>query len=552
MKPPRRCRRPIFEDLLLVWDMAPGINYKTRLLLAIAGLAAQTSLAAGVPEEPRFDITRYEVNGNSVLDAAALSATLAPHVGSGRRFADVEAARQSLLAAYAKAGYGTVRVALPEQEITQGVVRLEVQENRVGVVTLLGAQHHDAANLRASVPDLREGAVPNTVRVAEDLRLANDNPSKQTQVMFKNGSQPGQVDALVRVEDVKPTKTFLTLDNSGNDATGEARLGVGWQHANLFNSDQVLTLQYVTSPSQPADVAIYGLGWHLPLYQRGDAIDVHAGYSNVDSGTVADLFQVSGKGVLAGAVYTVNFTKHSAVEQRLLLGLDYRAFRDAVVDGLGNQLGYDVTVHPLSLALAGQWQSNNAHAAWQAGVSHNIPGGSHGGDAAFATARVGAVADYSILRLGGSYARTFAGDWQASFAADAQYSDKPLIPGEQFGLGGQASVRGFGERAVFGDRGWRAGIEVNGPDLGPGLVLAGSRLRLAGFLEGGSARRLQAQAGEPEQIGIASVGVGLRFAWRHSADSNLSARIDYGYVLDGGADQRPGDGRLHVALNWTF
>lgn len=527
--------------------MAHNLIRLTQTTLLGAGLLFNAAHAYEPLVEPTFDVVRYEVTGNSILIPAVVDAVLAPHVGAGRRFADVELARQALLAAYSRRGFTTVYVALPEQEVTSGVIRLTVEEKRVSQVTLMGANHHDAENVRASLPALREGEIPNTVELSDSLRLANDNPSKQSYLLFKAGKQAGEVEAVVRVEDDKPWKVFVSLDNTGNDETGQTRLAVGYQNANLGNRDQVLTLQYITSPEHINDVTIFGAGYHIPLYTLGDSVDLYAGYSDVNSGMIEGLFNVSGQGAIFGARYTHNFSKRSAYEHKISVGLDYRAYTNNI-DYLGQPIGTDVTIHPISLTYNGQWQARTSQAGFYLTAAHNIPGGDNGNDAAFAATRFGAEADYALARLGGSVVHNTGGDWQLRAALDTQYTAEPLVPGEQFGLGGHDSVRGFGERTVTGDRGYRASLEIYTPDQGKKTGINHARLRLLAFVEGGWVERLEPLPGETSEIGIASAGVGLRFG----IDKNLSVRLDYGYVLDGGGDKKRGDDRLHASVAYVF
>jgi len=60
--------------------------------------------AADPPPAPRFDITRFEVRGNSVLPQELIARMVAPFTGSGRDFGDVQRALESLQDAYARAG----------------------------------------------------------------------------------------------------------------------------------------------------------------------------------------------------------------------------------------------------------------------------------------------------------------------------------------------------------------------------------------------------------------------------------------------------------------
>lgn len=517
---------------------------RTGLLLA---LSMQLAGAAEPPPEPQFGISRYEVTGNTLIPTEKVDALMAAHTGAKRRFSDIEAARRALTSAYAKLGFSAVQIELPEQDITAGVVRLQVRELRLGAVKTLNAKHHDVENVRASLPELREGAPPNTLALARSLRMANENPSKQTYLLLKAGQKADEIDAVLRVDDEKPWKVFVTADNTGTPETGRSRLGIGYQHANLFNRDHVGTVQFITSPEQPGDVSILGAGYRIPLYAAADALEFYAGYSAVDSGNVQGLFNVSGRGALFGARYSHPFAKTGAFEHRLSGGLDYRAYRNDI-DASGTQVGNDVTVHPLNLAWNVLWRGQGSQASGYANLVQNFPGGDNGGGSDFHAARYGADADYQLFRFGVSASREFAGDWQGRFALDAQLANEPLVPGEQFGIGGQDSVRGFGEREVSGDRGWRAGLELYSPDLGPATGIENARLRLSAFVEGGRVRRIQPQLGELVAEGIASAGLGMRFG----VGKALSARLDYGHVLDGGGDTGKNHGRWHGSVAYAF
>jgi len=108
------------------------------LLLAVLTLQGLPNTVQAQPAAPRFDIQRFEVQGNTLLAAEAVEQTLAPFRGGNREFADIQRALESLEQAYRDRGYGVVQVSLPEQDITQGVVRLRVVEARIGRIIVEG------------------------------------------------------------------------------------------------------------------------------------------------------------------------------------------------------------------------------------------------------------------------------------------------------------------------------------------------------------------------------------------------------------------------------
>jgi hemolysin activation/secretion protein len=128
---------------------------------------------------PHFTIKQYQVEGNTLLESAKIEKLLAPFTGSDRDFGTVQEAIDALENAYQSRGYSTVTVTLPEQEMEGGVVRVKVMENRIGKFTIEGNKYFDQANIRRSLPALRQGETPNLHDVSRSLKQANENPAKK-------------------------------------------------------------------------------------------------------------------------------------------------------------------------------------------------------------------------------------------------------------------------------------------------------------------------------------------------------------------------------------
>jgi hemolysin activation/secretion protein len=533
-----------------------GSKLPVLFMAALLTAGVAPSAAQQAPLELRFDIADYRVEGNSLLRPADIARALAPFRGQGRDFGDVQRAVEALEGAYRKAGYAAVRVYLPEQELDAGVVTLQVVEAKVGTVTVSGNKHFDAANIRRSVPAVREGTTPSAPRIADNTRLANENPAKQTQVVLRPSGRPNEVDAVIEVADEKPWRAFLTADNTGTPDTGEYRVGVGFQHNNLFNRDQTLTAQYITSPTELDQVAIYSVGYRLPLYPLGDSIDVIAGYSDVDAGvtqTQAGPLAFTGQGYVFLARYNLLLPRRAEYEHRVIFGADYRDYQNACEFGtLGSagcgSAGEDYAVHPLSITYAGTLTRVRSQASLYATLVQNIPGGSGGTQADLEAARPGADAHYTVLRGGLSLAYAFWRDFQAQLRLDGQYTGDALVAGEQFGIGGWNSVRGFYERQIAGDNGYSLGVELYTPDVLPRLGAKWGELRLLGFYDLGHVDDNDTEPGTPAKDRISSAGVGLRF----SVKKNLAVRADAAYVIEGGGVQDDGDVRGHVGLVLSF
>ncbi|MDC8759100.1 ShlB/FhaC/HecB family hemolysin secretion/activation protein [Janthinobacterium fluminis] len=528
------------------------MTYRLRRLLAASLLSAAAGLAWGADEGAvlRFDISRFDVGGNTLLEPELVERTLAPFAGRARDFGDIQRALEALEALFHARGYSVVRIELPEQELNGGVVRLRVVQTSIGRVAVAGNRYFDTANVRRALPGLVEGRTPNLAAVSKSLKLANENPARKITLKLQGGEADDAVDAMLEVADEPVWKGSLNLDNTGGRESGKTHAAVVLQHANLWGRDHVLSLQYTTSVEHPSRVSVYGVGYHVPLYARGDSLDLFASHSNVDSGTVAaGIFDlaVSGKGSVAGLRYNQQFARVGNYEPRLVYGFDYKAYQNSVqLQSLGLQLGRDVTVHPLSVGYLGSWTLAAGEASLGLTLLHNISGGAHGRQRDFTAARAGARADYSVLRLGASLSRVLDGDWQWRAIVNGQYTPHALVAGEQFGAGGAASVRGFAERAIADDSGLGVNLELYTPNW----CAAGTRwqCRALAFYDAAHVRRNDALPGEPGSASIGSAGLGLRVLY----GNNLNVQLDYGHVLRAGTAAPADSNRLHFRLALSY
>lgn len=385
----------------------------------------------------KFEIRVYRAEGNSLLQAADVESALRPFTGKNKDFGDVQRALEALQALYQLKGYAGIQITLPEQELERGEVTFRIIEPRIGKVLVEGNQHFSAENARRSVPSLVPGKSPLSREIASSIRVANENPAKQSAVLLRPGAKEGEVDAVVRVADVPPARYSISFDNTGNKETGTFRTGFAFQHANVFGRDHVLTAQYITSPKNPNDVEVYGLGYRIPLYGFGDSIDLVAGYSTVNSGTVQNLFDVSGQGAIYALRYNHNLRRFSDLEHRFTYGLDYRTYQNQVTP-VGGTFNFvpDISVRPISITYSAQIRQDRRDISAYLAYVQNIPGGNDAGDSHFKNSRRDASAGYRIWRGGATYSQMFAKDWQYRLKLDMQYATDALIAPEQFGVGG--------------------------------------------------------------------------------------------------------------------
>lgn len=507
-------------------------------------------------EGQRFEVKGYVLEQATLIDESNLQRAVAPFIGDNKSMVDIQAAMAALEGEYARHGFGAVKAVLPEQELEDGQVRIKLIEAKVGRVEVVGNEHFSTDNIRQSLPGLVEGEHPDLRQIDRSLRVANESASKKTNVILRRGSNDGEVDASIRVADQNPLRFGVILDNSGTpDAngdftTGRFRVGFLALNANLFDRDHAFSFQYLTSPGHVSDVTILGVGYRIPLYPQGDAIEFAAAYSNVKSGqvsTVAGPVGISGSGQLYLAQYEQMLPRWGDWLGKITYRFDYKIFtNDVTVEGSNESLIPDATVHPVSIGYSGQLAQERRTIAAAISYAHNIPGGPNGTTEAFTApgGRVGATANYQLWRYSASLLQSLPGNFALNLAINGQYTADALISGEQFGVGGLDSVRGFYTRQLANDKGVRGSVEIWFPELFDN----GFRMRPQLFLDAATLGRNNPQPGELERISISSYGVGVRGGF----GKQLSYRLDLGFVIGGGDVRNAGDALVQGSLVFLY
>lgn len=490
----------------------------------------------------------FIIEGDNPLLPRDEAMALAPFLRTELTLDNLQQAVQALEDALKAQGHSLHRVVLGPQEVTD-TVKLQIVSFALGDVTVDGAQAFGVDNIRRSLPALQTGTTPDLGQLAVQTALANENPAKNVQVALRaSPTEPDRIDAAVRVKDSPPLRWASQLSNTGSAATGRDRMTVSGSHANLWDRDHQLAVAYTTSLARPGDVNQLGLTYRMPFYSSGGMLD--ASYTRSSVLGQFGAFTSTGAGHTLGVQYTHHFGKTGALTRQASVGLDDKVFDAVALNGQplpGQQLRRS---RPLTLGYHLHSESDVAYWQADAALAINLPGGSGNGLAAYQSERPAiTTARWSALRLQAARVDALPGGWLLGLRMQGQWSPTALIAGEQFGLGGVASVRGTGERVLSGDAGLSTSLELTSPPMWWGA-------RGVAFVDAGWLRRQGgATATSPVRDALASAGLGLR--WGHS---NWAVGLDYGRLVQGSkanAALNPtlpqrGDDKLHLSLSARF
>jgi len=504
-------------------------------------------LTQQLSERISFDVVRYQIVGDNPISESRTRAILAQYVGPNRGIDDIESAAGALETEMISNGLSFYRVSFPPQELTDGVVDLLITRYQIGNVNVKGNSFYSEQNIQSSLPLLRKGESPSTKAIARALRVANQNSAKRVRITLAPGEESSEIDANIVVKDQQPLVLTSWLNNTGTDASGDFRVGASIAHRNILGLDHNGSLTFITSPEGVSDVQQIAASYRIPLYSLGGSLNFVAVNSNVDTGVVAGVFDVAGKGEVYGIGYSHVLSSIGSYNHGLQLQAQDKLF-DNDVQFLGRQVLEDVRSRPLSATYQASW-GNGKGFQWSGTMSltSNLSGGSFNNARSYAVSRSGATDDWSKLNLGANY-QYKAKEWLYTAALNIAFSSDRLITGEQFAVGGVSSIRGLDERELRGDEGYQLNLQAWAPPVS-------KTLRPVAFIDIGHVSNNEPIEGEFRSEDIMSIGVLLNW----NPTNKIAASASYGYLIDGidsdnavEGSPEDGDGKLHFNLTYRF
>ncbi|MCA1325586.1 ShlB/FhaC/HecB family hemolysin secretion/activation protein [Herbaspirillum sp. alder98] len=512
----------------------------------VSASAQQQGAAAG-NEARQVDINEYIVRGNTVLDARAIEQAVTPFLGPKRTLKDVEGARDALLAAYNAKGYQSVYVDLPEQQVSDGIVFLQVTETTVGRVRVVGAQYNSPAEIRNQVPALKEGAVPDFTRAQAELTALNRGGKRQVMPLVKQGTIPGTMDVDLKVDDSTPWRGSVGLNNDYSADTSHLRATASIGYDNLWQLGHSISLSFYGTPQDFSQTRVWSGSYSAPLRGTNWSLEASGYYSNSNVSTVGGT-SVLGKGHSVGlkAVYTVPTS--GEWYHTLAAGVDFKDNQEGLrLGGTGDNV--PLRYAPITLGYTGFRQGERSqfslNLSMVSGTRSFFGYGSN--ESQFDYKRYKSSPSFTVFKgdLNGSY--TLASNEQIGYRLSAQMTDAALISTEQIAAGGSSSVRGYLSAEATGDYGLVGSLELRSRPL-TWLNPWVENWRVYGFTDAGTLRLRDPLPEQVYSFNLASVGIGTNFLLAQ----RVSGRFDLAYPLKKVARTPAHDWRLNFSLTASY
>lgn len=494
---------------------------------------------------PHFDLNEIRIEGSTALPQETVEETVYPFLGPDRSAADVQKARDALEQAYQKAGYVTVSVTIPRQNVraSQGVVVLRVIERRVERLRVVGARYFVPNAVRAGAPSVQPGQLPRVPDLTRDLVGLNQLPDRTVTPSLHPGRTPDTVDVDLDVIDKFPLHGSLELNNRYNADTNPLRLNASLSYDNFFQRGDSGTITYSVAPVDVRNAEIESASYlfHIP----DSRLSLLFSYLHSNSNVLAlGSTDVVGRGTTAGFRLLVPLGQTSTFTHSFSIGWDYKRFFE--LDQFKTTLPTfaPVTYYPINAAYAASWTTTGPHhtgsqtdlnISAELGISHL------GSDTAlYANKRYGAVPGFSLLRAQLTREQDLPYDIQLWGSVQGQITNDSLVSSEQQALGGADTIRGYLEAETLGDYGISLQSELRSPSIARYLGGPLTSWRFHLFADTGVVGDHQALPQSRTSYGLSSVGVGTRVnLWGY-----LNGVVQDAQALNNGPNTHAGTNRV--------
>lgn len=464
------------------------------------------------PLDPQLQVKveRLEIEGNTALPSDEFRDIIEGYQGRLLSFEDIRRIADAIVTRYRENDYLTVSAYLPEQDLTDGTVKIRVVESKLGEITVEGAKHYSPEFIRWMFePALSTGSPNGLARRSEvqrQLLLLNDNLDLGVRAVIRESNKEGVVDMILQVQDQNPLHFGIDYNNLGARTTGEHRLGASFEWGDLSGRGDLLNLRYVESGLLNANVKgldLFSVGYTAPLNNKGTYFDFNYANSAFVAGQELEILDIRGEADVFRAGVRHKLIRSTEANLELTGGFVYQDINNSI---LGQQFSRD-RLRELTLGVSGDWASGAGRNYGSlfltqdlgevlGGLKKNEPLSSRGAGGGFTKlkldlSRVQKLSDISYLVLRGSHQTAF----------------QPLPYAEQFGLGGISSVRGFSQSSYLGDTGYTVSAEVRFSPIESNRSL----FEVGAFIDHGGAAVKNPLVGELPSASLTGAGITMQF-----------------------------------------
>lgn len=401
-----------------------------------------------------LQVKEFRIIGNELLSTEQLIPALADFKDRELDFAGLQRAADAVAASYREAGW-IARVYLPEQDISSGVITLQVVEARYAGLQFEGAQPTQVT--RAEIEQWfkthqAEGAFLNASALDRALLLVDDLPGVSVAGTLAPGTADGETALVLQTTDETFIYGDIGLDNTGARSTGSQRLSANMNINSPGGRGELLSISLLHT--QGSDYS--RIGFTVPAGYNGLRLGVNTSamrYRVIGGPSSITSLQIEGHSDSVGLEWSYPMVRTRLHNLYFSGGLDNKTFQS-----------YSKNTDTSDPKSYSNYESDSLRLGFSANSFDNLGGG--GASSASVQVLKGRLAniqahnllgtiepDYKKLNYSLSRQQALTANHSLLVTLSGQHATQVLDSSEKFYIGGAQTVRAYPLSELGGERG---------------------------------------------------------------------------------------------------
>ena len=471
-------------------------------------------------------LKRFDVEGSTVFTQEELTEILEPYTLRPITFAELLEVQRAITQLYVDNGYITSGAFIPPQTVEDRVLRVRVIEGSVESIDITGLERLNSDYVRSRL-EIATGAPLNREKLLNALQLLQLDPLiANLSAELEPGVTPGNSILSVEITEAAVFNLGVAFDNNRSPAVGTDRLSASLSLGNFFGFGDRLSVGY--SHTDGSD-SLNDLTYTIPLNPQNGTFSFTYLYS--DSEIIEEPFDILN---IESTRNTYQATYRQPLYQTpnedLTFGLTFTRDESEVEykpPGLREFIPFPLSPEPdgqtkiSALRFFQEYTSRNQSQVFALRSQFSL--GIDAFDPTINDSDNVPDSEFFAWRGQAQYLQLLSPETTLLLRLDTQLANKPLVPIEQFSLGGAFTVRGYRQDALLADNGIFASAEIRTPIL---RFSESTVLQFAPFIDVGHVWNMEDNENELEDT-LLSLGIGLRLL----VSDFLTAKIDWGIPL---------------------
>ena len=491
-------------------------------------------------------VNSIEVSPSEILTREQINSVIGKYVGKNVFMSDIQEAINELNRLYAERGYVTARAYLPEQTVSNGNIKIELIESKIGNITVENNRYTTDGYILKRMPE-KAGQLFDIVDLEKDVLDFNRyHDGVNLSANLKAGQKPGTTDIELVAQETFPLHIIGMMDNAGRRSTGQLRGGPAIVVDSLFHHRDQLSMGTYFAKGSTSPFFDYS----FPVNKKDGRVgfSFSSTFARVKKGAYSWM-GLKSNSYIYSLYYDQPLIRKRGFELKSYAALNYKRSRTwSKLDDIFG-LPYDPikdTDEITSADVGLNIRKDTKRGIWYLNQMATLAVPIFDSQSSYFKYSGG------LLRLH-DFSHGFIGQLRGAYQIIPNSKHIPYM--DLFQTGGLATVRGYSEGLLMGKNGYYASAELMFPLL-PRTIktksgihnFIGNYLKGAVFADTAGVFPWRGEDYYHEHDGsyfLASIGMGLRV----QLPGDLSARLYWGYpLINNEYEQHRHMGRFHFEL----